>query len=90
MNKTNIRFPKGSKEQKHLKNQVMAFINLNGYANLLTACNKTKHNYQIIYGQLNGYRICRVSDIEDFIQAIDKKKRIEIQNSLPVISNRHG
>ena len=86
MNKSSIRFAKGSKEQRHLRKQVMAFIALSNVGSLFRACEKTGHNYQIIYGQLNGYRICRVSDIEDFIQNIDKTRRIEIySDGMPTI-----
>lgn len=63
----------------------MAFISLKNIGNLLNACKKTGHNYQIIYGQLNGYRICKLADIEDFVQTIDKKHRIEILNGMPTI-----
>lgn len=86
----NLIFEKGSKEQKQLSNQVQAFINLNGFKSLTKACAQTGHDYQLIWGQLNGYRICKTKVIEGFIQAIDPKKRIEMMNGKPAITNKHG
>lgn len=85
--KSNLIFEKGSDQQKFLKLQVGAFLNLAGIKSLSAACVKTEHDYQLIYGQLNGWRMCKVSIIEDFIQKIDPTKHIDIWSGKPHITN---
>lgn len=85
-----VLFSRGSEEQKQLKNQIMAFVHLNGFSGLRPACESTGYDYQIISTQLNGYRTCRVLDIEKFIKSIDPKKGIEIHNGKPVITYKNG
>lgn len=82
----NMLFKKGSPEQKQMKTAVMIFIASQDIGSLSKACEKVGYDYQLIYGQLSGQRICQTETIEKFIKLINPSFRIAIMNSKPVIT----
>lgn len=79
--------PKDDKRVELLRNQVMSLVQLKGHKSLIQACKEHKTDYQVIYGQLNGYRRCYISVIETFVKKLDKKKKIDFQgDGTPVIT----
>jgi hypothetical protein len=84
--KSSMQFPKDSNERIHLEKQVMSFLQLKSDGKLTTACSETGFNYQMIYGQLNGYRICKISDVDSFVKAIDKNYQVEMINGNPFVT----
>ena len=80
-----LTFKKGSPEQREMEKQIKSFLSLKGFKNLKDACNKTGSDYQLIYGQLSGYRACKVADMEYFVKAIDPNKKIEIKTSKTIV-----
>lgn len=82
----NSQYPKGSDEQKHLKEKVMDFLSTQKIYKLTEACEKTGHDYQLIYGQLNGYRACKTKDIDSFVKGINPNYQVEILNNKPAVT----
>ena len=82
---SNIIYPKGSDEQKHMKSHLMSFIHLQGFKSLKEACEKTKSDYQLIYGLINGQRKCKIETIERFVKAINNDFKVDIVDGKPVI-----
>lgn len=79
-------FKKGSIEQKQMKTAVMVFITSQDIGSLSKACEKVGYDYQLIYGQLSGQRICQTETIEKFVKLINPSFRIDIMNGKPVVT----